>query len=516
MTTDLIPAAEYLRMSTEHQQYSLENQSAAIRRYAKEKGFTVIRVYSDAARSGVALKGREGLRKLLLDVASGKADYRAILVFDVSRWGRFQDADEAAHYEFLCKLAGIPVHYCAEAFTNDGTVPSLMMKALKRMMAGEYSRELGAKVLAGQKRLAAMGFKQGGRAGYGLRRLLVSVDREPKQELAPGERKSIASDRVILVPGPPAEIHTVREIYRMFVSEGMSTDAIARELNRRGIAFTEKSKWNHYAVNSVLTRPKYCGRCAFNRTSSRLFTPKIRLAKSEWVVAGGAFEPVVTPEIFDAAQKRLECRTANKSNEQLLEDLKALFIANGRLSIRVIENSPDVAAASTYAVRFGSIRRAYELIGYGSPVQFDSLDLRTKVQTLRRELLERIVSSSIGQFSIARTSGRFRAMLQCKDGLTLSVLISSCRTTLLGSSSWRIDPVPRESNHVTLLARLDQANLKFMDFYLFPTIDKTKQFMVTKNDWWLDHGVRLNDLCDLRAALGRLADAMKVHTNRQS
>jgi hypothetical protein len=31
-----------------------------------------------------------------------------------SRWGRFQDADESAHYEFLCKSAGIPVHYCAE------------------------------------------------------------------------------------------------------------------------------------------------------------------------------------------------------------------------------------------------------------------------------------------------------------------------------------------------------------------------------------------------------------------
>lgn len=205
----------------------------------------------------------------------------------MSRWGRFQDTDEAAHYEFLCKLAGIPVHYCAEVFANDGTAPSLTMKALKRMMAGEYSRELGSKVLAGQKRLAAMGFKQGGRAGCGLRRLLVSFDRQPKQELAPGQRKSLASDRVILIPGPTSEIQTVREIYRMFVAKGLSTDSIARELNRRGIRFTEKSKWSHYAVNSVLTRPKYCGRCAFNRTSSRLFTPKIRLPKSEWFVMAG-------------------------------------------------------------------------------------------------------------------------------------------------------------------------------------------------------------------------------------
>ena len=84
--------------------------------------------------------------------------------------------NESAYYEFVCKSAGVPVHYCAETFANDGSLPSLIMKALKRTMAGEYSRELGVKVLAGQKRLALLGFKQGGMPGYGLRRLLVSSD----------------------------------------------------------------------------------------------------------------------------------------------------------------------------------------------------------------------------------------------------------------------------------------------------------------------------------------------------
>ena len=90
--------------------------------------------------------------------------------------GRFQDTDESAHYEFLCKAAGVPVHYCAESFANDGTLSSLLMKTLKRGMAAEYSRELSAKVLAGQKRLACLGFKQGGVPGYGLRRMLVASD----------------------------------------------------------------------------------------------------------------------------------------------------------------------------------------------------------------------------------------------------------------------------------------------------------------------------------------------------
>ena len=75
---------------------------------------------------------------------------------DVSRWRRFQDADESAHYEFLCKNAGVPIHYCAELFPNDGSLPSSIFKALKRTMAAEYSRELGVKVFNAQKRLVEL------------------------------------------------------------------------------------------------------------------------------------------------------------------------------------------------------------------------------------------------------------------------------------------------------------------------------------------------------------------------
>jgi DNA invertase Pin-like site-specific DNA recombinase len=196
MTVSLpIPAAQYLRMSTEHQLYSTENQAHCNHQYAQLHGFTITRTYRDSAKSGLWLKGRPGLRELLRDVTEGNTEYKAILVYDVSRWGRFQDTDEAAHYEFVCKSAGIPVHYCAETFLNDGSLPSSIMKALKRAMAGEYSRELGVKVAAGQRRLAELGFWQGGPAGYGFRRVLVSPDGKVKQFLAKAREK--ASPRIV-------------------------------------------------------------------------------------------------------------------------------------------------------------------------------------------------------------------------------------------------------------------------------------------------------------------------------
>lgn len=143
MTESLVPAAQYLRMSTDHQQYSLDNQADALARYAIDHRFHIVKAYSDAAKSGLRLKNRNGLKQLLKDVVEVRKDFRAVLVYDVSRWGRFQDSDEAAHYEFICKSAGVPVHYCAEVFNNEGGGPlALILKALKRTMAAEYSREL--------------------------------------------------------------------------------------------------------------------------------------------------------------------------------------------------------------------------------------------------------------------------------------------------------------------------------------------------------------------------------------
>jgi DNA invertase Pin-like site-specific DNA recombinase len=178
-------------MSTEHQQYSTENQSAVIARYAEQHGMEIVATYADSGKSGLTLAGREELQKLLSEAESGRAKFTALLVYDVSRWGRFQDVDESAFHEYVCKRAGIIVHYCAEQFQNDGSPISTLIKTVKRTMAGEYSRELSVKVFAGQCRLIEMGFRQGGPAGYGLRRQLVAMGGTPKELLTRGQQKSI-------------------------------------------------------------------------------------------------------------------------------------------------------------------------------------------------------------------------------------------------------------------------------------------------------------------------------------
>ena len=236
-------AAVYVRMSTEHQQYSTSNQMDAIRDFAKRRGLEIVKDYSDEGKSGLNIQGRDSLAQMIRDVESGQATYSCILVYDVSRWGRFQDADESAYYEYICRRAGVAVHYCAEQFENDGSPVSTIVKGVKRAMAGEYSRELSSKVFQGACRLIQLGFKQGGTAGFGLRRMLIDQAGQQKATLKMGEQKSLQTDRVILVPGPPEEVELVRWMYREFVDTGKPESEIAAALNVRGVVTDFGRAW---------------------------------------------------------------------------------------------------------------------------------------------------------------------------------------------------------------------------------------------------------------------------------
>jgi hypothetical protein len=375
------------------------------------------------------------------------------------------------------------------------------MKALKRTMAGEYSRELGVKVLAGQRRLANLGFKQGGSPGYGLRRVLVSATGTPKQELARGERKSIATDRVILAPGPEQDVRVVRDIFSMLVSGRLSVSAIAGELNRMDIRYSDTSTWDYQAVYAVLTSPKYMGCNVFGRTSSTLSTPTVRLPKSEWVFTPGAFQPIVDAQTFLDAQKILQIRTINKSNDDLLDSLRTLLASKGRLSLSLIKNSLEVPSPSTYRHRFGSLRRAYELIGYGHPDQFGPIDLRRRTQTMRDNLVAQLAAMFSAEVSIARRGGRCRSRLRLRNGLMVSVLVARSVKSWKDTVRWQIDPVQHERRCVTLLARLDRENRSFLDFHVLPSIDRPRRFHIRMSDAWLNRGVRLRDLSSFCTAV---------------
>ena len=464
-------AAQYIRMSTEHQQYSTENQADVIREYAGKRGYDVVRTFEDAGKSGLRIQGRDALKKLLEVVQSGQADFDTILAYDISRWGRFQDADESAYYEYICKRAGVHVEYCAEQFENDGSPTATIIKSVKRAMAGEYSRELSTRVFQGQCRLIQLGYRQGGPAGFGLRRMLIDQAGQSKGLLKRGEKKSLQTDRVILVPGPQAEVEMVRRMYEMFTRDGLKESQIAERLNTQGVINAESDcPWNHATVRQVLINEKYVGNNVYNRKSFKLRKKRVINPPDMWIRQDGAFERIIEPEIFFMARGIFVERAREFSNEELLAKLQSLYAAHGMLSSVLIDGADGLPSSAVYQTRFGGLVKAYRLVGYIPDHDYGYLEINRHLRQLREPFVADVIQQ-LEQIGARASRDKQSGLLLINGEYSASILLARSRQTQAGALRWLVRLDKELLPDITVVARMDAENRSPTDFYLLPRID---------------------------------------------
>lgn len=476
-----VRAAEYVRMSTEHQRYSTENQAAAIAEYAQRRGFTIVRSYADEGKSGLRLDGRDALKHLIDDVQSGAADFSHILVYDVSRWGRFQDADESAYYEYICKRSGVTVHYCAEQFENDGGIAATVIKGMKRAMAGEYSRELSVKVFTGQCRLIELGYRQGGVAGFGLRRMLIDEHGQPKGLLGRGEHKSLQTDRVVLVPGPPTEVAVVNRIYEMFVGEGKAEKEIASILNADGLTTDTGRPWTRGTVHQVLINEKYIGNNVFNRVSFKLKKKRVSNPPDMWIRCDGAFEAIVPPETFLQAQEIIAKRCLHLTDDEMLECLTSILRTQGTLSGLIIDEMDGVPSSSVYRSRFGSLLRAYQMIGYAPPRDYRFIEINRALRRMHPGIVAQVTASIEGMGGTVRCDPA-TDLLTINDEFTASIVIARCQQTPSGTMRWKIRFDTGLRPDITVAVRMAANNQQIFDYYLLPGVEMANANLLLKED----------------------------------
>jgi DNA invertase Pin-like site-specific DNA recombinase len=463
-------AARYVRMSTEHQQYSTENQGDKIQEYASQRGIDIVRTYADEGKSGLRIDGRQALQRLIKDVETGTADFQIILVYDVSRWGRFQDADESAYYEYICRRAGIQVAYCAEQFENDGSPVSTIVKGVKRAMAGEYSRELSAKVFAGQCRLIELGFRQGGPAGYGLRRVLVDQQGSVKADLARGEHKSLQMDRVILMPGPDEEVEVVNRMYGWFINDGLVESQIAGRLNGMRLKTDLGKDWTRATVHQVLTNEKYVGNNVYNRVSFKLKKLRVVNTPDMWIRKPDAFQAVVPPDVFYTAQGIIRARARRYSDDELIDRLRGLFKNRGFLTGLVIDETDGMPSSSVYVHRFGSLVRAYQMVGFAPGRDYRFVEIN---RALRR-MHPGVVAQT--EQRITELGGRVERdpltdLMTVNREFTTSIVLARCHELDGGRRRWKVRFDAGLSPDITVAVRLDRGNEIALDYYLLPKFD---------------------------------------------
>jgi hypothetical protein len=237
-----------------------------------------------------------------------------------------------------------------------------------------------------------------------------------------------------------------------------------------------RPRWDYYTVKEILTNPKYAGFAVYGRISKKLHTPLRRIPKSEWTTRKAAFVPIVDLPIFEEAQNIYQGRTFNKTNDDLLSDLRALLSSKGRLTWNVIKASPEVAGPRTYYKRFGGLRNAHQLVGYADSGQFKRAETRLCTMALRKELLSQIAAMFPDKVSIVRPGVNDRTRLRLSNGLTVSVLVARSQLGWKNARRWIIERVPSERKFTTMLARMVERNRSILDLHILPNMKAHKEF----------------------------------------
>jgi hypothetical protein len=341
------------------------------------------------------------------------------------------------------------------------------VKGVKRALAGETSRLLSVRVFAGQCRLIELGFRQGGPAGFGLRRQLIDGAGQPKAQLARGEQKSLQTDRVVLVPGPTDEVAAVQWIYRCFVEDGRNEAEIAMALNDRGIATDLGRPWTRGAVHQILINEKYAGDNVWNRISCKLQGARVRNGPDMWIRRNGAFEPIVDRLLFDAAQVIIRERSRRLSDDDMLEALRSLLESRGYLSGLVIDEAEATPSSSAYQSRFGSLLRAYQLIGFSPDRDYRYVEVNRALRRIHPEVIADAVSG-IRKVGGAVVQDPATDLLTVNQEFTVSVVLARCQETSAGTRRWHIRLDTGLAPDITVAVRMAPGNATIRDYYLLP------------------------------------------------
>jgi len=326
-----IKAVGYVRCSTDMQDQSIGDQKKAITQFAQKNGMTILRWYEDEDSSGTSIVRRKGFQTLKSQIEQNRHDFSKILIYDVTRWGRFPDPRESIYWEMYFEKRGVSVIYVSENFKSDRSFETAIVKTVKHAAAGDFSRRLSLLTTRGSRTTAERGLWNGSGAPYGYKRAEVDSEKNMVRILEEGE-KCRPDYKVMLVKGDPEEVQVVQTIFDCYVNRGMGCKAIANLFNSEGTPSAHKGQvkcfkrpdgsWEHrtnegeWAISQIwriLTNPVYTGTLVWGKLKGGVFSREENTwedvnstltmhDEDKWVVCDGAHEPLVSKELFAKAK----------------------------------------------------------------------------------------------------------------------------------------------------------------------------------------------------------------------
>lgn len=335
---------------------------------------------------------------------------------------------------------------------------------------------LSIKVFAGHVNLVQRGFYQGGVPGYGLRRKLVDSERKEKFVLQSGERKSLQTDRVILVHGPDEEVKIIKKIFNLFIFNCFNEYLIAETLNREGSTSSDSEMWNRSKIHAILTNQRLTGNYFYNKSSNKLKSKRVNNPESEWIKYEGFLEPIIPDEKFQLVQRIIRERSAHLSDNDVLNYLKDKLLENGKLSGFIINEDPNGPSSSVVSHRFGGLINAYQLIGYTPEKDYSYLIINQKLREIHSSEIKRIHDYlALQNLDIATDN-----LLTVNNNLKISLVPSRCKAMKSGKLRWIVRLERSLTPDISIVMRMNDSNTEVVDYYILPHLEKIENMLDLK------------------------------------
>jgi hypothetical protein len=176
----------------------------------------------------------------------------------------------------------------------------------------------------------------------------------------------------------------------------------------------------------------------------------------------------------------------HKSNQEMLDALKALLARRGALSTFIIDDDPDCPPAQRYWWRFGSLGKAYELIGYQAPKNYRHISVNRRLDTVKLQVIQDFLAEVEKRGAVAAYEAE-TGLVWINEEITVAIAIARCRVSHFGYPRWFSKADRQPLSDIFVLIRMSPGDLTIRDYLIAPVGE-----IAGKPDLHAHNGARLD------------------------
>jgi hypothetical protein len=230
-------------------------------------------------------------------------------------------------------------------------------------------------------------------------------------------------------------------------------------------------------MSKTLANEKYAGTFVYGVSKWPLSGGRTLVPKSEWVRVKGAIRPIVSDQVFAAAQRRrIENEPLTKND--LLNYLTAVWCTAGALSIPIVNRDMFAPSAPTYRDHFGHITEAYRLIGYKRVHSYRYSKISGEMRRVHREILCQLTAAPRGCVTYEELSDTvtFDGKIQ-----VAVVVLPFLNRRYMTNRGWKLYLCRLPPCHSIFVARMNEKNSEVYSYHLIPrSVFEKPSFVFTK------------------------------------